>query len=161
MAGIAGIIGKEGTPKKVEKMLERIHYRGTDNTLVFKTPIGTAGFVGNYSPSQKKIGFSAGKGPLVLVDGFFDCDDTQYEKGTSDAECLKHLYMVHGKKAFSMIHGSFACAVYDDQECIILRDHVGARPVIYDAEGENLIFASEGKALSGLTRRVKELPPGY
>ncbi len=160
MAGMAGIVSKRATSKKVGKMLNQIRHRGKDNSLVQKTSLGSVGFVGVDLSSHKSIGYSAGKGPQVVIDGALVREDHQKQE-ISDAEYLKQLYAAYGKKAFSQVKGSFACAVLDEQECVIARDHVGARPLIYSMQGGEFVFASEGKSLTKLTDEVDELPPGH
>lgn len=159
MAGMAGIIREETTGKDLGEMLKKIRHRGNDDTLVRRSSLGAVGYIGNYSASQKSIGFSSGEWPLVLMDGFLVREDAEKHE-VSDADYVKALYAQHGKDAFSLLRGSFSGAVVDDQECVIFRDHVGARPVVYHAEGDDLVFASEGKSLTRHAESVEELEPG-
>ncbi|MDO9573973.1 MAG: asparagine synthase-related protein [Candidatus Contubernalis sp.] len=158
MAGIAGCIG-EAASKKVEQMIQEISHRGLSEPILKTISPGCAvscvGFVGVNS-----LGISGETAPFVMVDGTLIRDDNQ--QGVSDADYLREKYIQHGKEAFSKISGSFACAIMDEDECIIARDHIGARPLIYnDSPQSQLIFASEAKALKQFTENVEELLPGH
>jgi len=156
MSGIAGYIGKEAAPEKVEQMIQTIKHRGINGPIIKAVSSGAIGFVGN---SYGINGINVEKSPFVLIDGVLFRDDDKKE--LSDADYLRELYLQHGKEALSKICGSFACAIIDEDECLIARDHVGARPVVYyESPRGELLFASEAKALKELAEKVEELPPG-
>ncbi len=154
MSGITGYFGKKEASQEVEQMIEMIKHRGVGDPVVKDAPKGAIGFVGQ---GEKNI--SVESLPFVIMDGMLIKGD---KKDIPDAEYLRELYLEYGKEVFSKIKGSFACAIMDENECFIARDHVGARPVIYheSPEGE-FMFASEGKALKELTNDVEELLPGH
>ncbi|UNC90744.1 asparagine synthase-related protein [Candidatus Contubernalis alkaliaceticus] len=158
MAGIAGCVGAEAS-KKVEQMIQEIKHRGVSEPIIKTVASGCAGscvgFVG-----ENSLGISGETAPFVMVDGTLIRDDKR--QGVSDADYLREKYIQHGKEAFSKISGSFACAVMDENECIIARDHVGARPLIYNESPQSeMFFASEAKALKQFTDHVEELLPGH
>ena len=159
MAGIAGCIGKQAGSKRVEQMIQEIKHRGLNNPIIKKLPSGCVGgcvgFVGADS-----LGISGETAPFVMIDGTLIRKDNKQQ--VSDADYLREKYVQHGKEAFSKISGSFACAIMDEDECIIARDHVGARPLIYNVSPQSeLFFASEAKALKQFTDNVEELLPGH
>ncbi|EEG78008.1 asparagine synthetase B family protein [Dethiobacter alkaliphilus] len=155
MSGLAGYIGERATAKDVEQMIEAIKHRGSGSPSLQAVPSGFAGFVGANS-----LGFSGDKAPFVIMDGTLIRDDRQ--NGASDADYLREEYMKHGKDAFSRMVGSFSCAIMDENECIIARDHVGARPLVYhELPQGDFLFASEAKALKQRADSVEELPPGH
>jgi asparagine synthase (glutamine-hydrolysing) len=136
-------------------MIYTIKHRGVNEPIIKTVPSGAIGFVGADSG-----GISVKAAPLVMIDGTLVRDDNRKE--VSDADYLREQYLQHGKEALSKIGGSFACAIIDKDECIIARDHVGARPVIYhESPRGELLFASEAKALKQLAAKVEELPPGH
>ncbi len=96
--------------------------------------------------------------PVVLLDG--EIYNTLPE-GQSNVEYIREMYQKVGKRCFSLLEGSFTCAVIDKNETILARDAVGARPLIYTQENGPLFFASEAKSLIPVTDAVDELPPGY
>lgn len=156
MSGIAGYVGKEAASDKVEQMIEMIRHRGANGSPVTKNlSSGAIAYVGTSAN-----GVNGKKAPYVIIDGTLLRDDHRHD--VSDADYLLGQYLQHGKEVFSKISGSYACAIMDDAECIIARDHVGARPVIYyESPGGELYFASEAKALKQLTPSVEELLPGH
>ncbi len=155
MSGMAGYIGKEVASEKVEQMIQAIKHRGSSKPTIENGSSGAIGFVG-----ADRNGINGNGLPYVIMDGTLVRDDNKKE--VSDADYLREQYLKHGKKVFSKISGSFACAIMDKNDYIIARDHVGARPVIYheSPQGE-FAFASEAKALKELTDDVEELSPGH
>ncbi|NMB34658.1 MAG: hypothetical protein GX989_00025 [Firmicutes bacterium] len=141
--------------QKVEQMIGAIEHRGLNGPVIKKGLSGALGFVG-----AREDGISGKEAPFVTIDGTLVREDGRKE--ISDAEYLRELYLQHGKETFSKVSGTFACAIMDKDECIVARDHVGARPVIFhqSPEGE-FFFASEAKALKELADNVEELPPGH
>ena len=79
-------------------------------------------------------------------------------RSTSDTEVVLRLYERYGDDFVVRLRGMFAVAVWDtrrgpDQERLVLvRDHMGIKPLLYAEVGGRLLFASELKALlaSGL-----------
>jgi len=67
-----------------------------------------------------------------------------------------------GKRCFSQLDGSYACAGVDEDEVVLARDQVGARPLFYGRENGSMFFSTEMKGLVDHIRfDVKELPPGH
>ncbi len=154
MAGIVGCIGKEAGSTRVEKMIENIKHRGSNGPMVKNVPSGSVGFVGANGNGIN------GEKPIVLIDGMLVRDNGNKE--VSDEDYIREKYMRHGKDVFSKISGSYACVIVDEDECIIARDHVGARPVVYNESEQNeLLFASEAKAFKEYASDVEELMPGH
>ena len=67
----------------------------------------------------------------------------------SDVEVIPYLFELHGTRAFAMLRGEFAFALYDaqDRALYLVRDRFGIKPLYYHAAGSLLLFASEAKAL--------------
>ncbi len=155
MAGITGCIGKQINPKRVKQMIQDIQHRGLDNPIVKTFPSGCVGFVGANS-----LGINGESDPFVFIDGTLVRDDNK--QGVSDADYLREKYIQHGVEAISKINGSFACAIVDGDECIIARDEIGPRPLVYNESPQNeFFFASEAKALKPFADNVEELLPGH
>jgi asparagine synthase (glutamine-hydrolysing) len=68
---------------------------------------------------------------------------------TSDTEVLLYLYIKHGSACLEKLNGFFAFSVFDQQEnsLFVARDRMGIKPLLYYFDGEQLIFASELKAI--------------
>lgn len=74
----------------------------------------------------------------------------QYPYRTStDTEAILALYAEHGTRAFSMLDGMFALAIWDKQEqqLILARDRMGKKPLYFCRSGDVLIFSSEIRGL--------------
>jgi len=67
----------------------------------------------------------------------------------SDTEVVLAMYIKHGADCLQKFQGMFAFAVYHQshQTVFIARDRMGIKPLFYHWDGENLIAASEVKAL--------------
>ena len=72
---------------------------------------------------------------------------------SGDTEVIIEAYAKMGTKAFELLHGIFAFAIYDTQEdkMVLCRDRSGIKPLYYYYQNQQLIFASEIKA-------IKEFP---
>jgi asparagine synthase (glutamine-hydrolysing) len=166
MASIAGIFSLNGDVREecgqqVGKMLERMWYRGPDNVTVRTLPdrrcaLGASEV--NLIP-ERTCCASLSRPPFIVFDGeLFN----QRAPGQHDVELLREYYEKHGKDCFSLLDGSYVCAIIDADEIILARDHVGARPLFYGSEHGSLCFSSEMKGLIDHIRfDVNELPPGY
>ena len=67
----------------------------------------------------------------------------------TDTEVLLQLYIHEGKACLDKLNGFFAFAVYDEQKdhLFIARDRIGIKPLLYFADEDKVLFASEMKAL--------------
>ncbi len=67
----------------------------------------------------------------------------------SDTEVLLHLFIQLGKECLPLLNGFFAFAVYDKEtkEIFLARDRYGIKPLYIYAKDQQLIFASELKAI--------------
>lgn len=67
----------------------------------------------------------------------------------SDTEVLLQLLVSNGKSAIKLLNGMFAFLFHDRVEntWIAARDHFGIKPLYYSTAGNELVFASEIKAL--------------
>lgn len=77
----------------------------------------------------------------------------------SDAELILHAYNEWGMELLQKIDGSFAFAIFDEklQKLFLTRDKFGVKPIYYYFDEENLIFASEIKAIIKNSKIKKEL----
>ncbi|MCP4420543.1 MAG: asparagine synthase (glutamine-hydrolyzing) [Chloroflexi bacterium] len=67
----------------------------------------------------------------------------------SDTEVILHLYEQFGVNCVHHLNGQFAFAIWDEQahSLFLARDRVGIRPLFYTTHKNQLIFASEMKAI--------------
>ncbi|MEX0653273.1 MAG: asparagine synthase (glutamine-hydrolyzing) [Phycisphaeraceae bacterium] len=75
----------------------------------------------------------------------------------TDTEVLVHLYEEHGLAMADRLNGMFAIALHDlrRRRVVLIRDHLGIKPLFYSHDRRRLVFGSEVKVLlaSGLVER--------
>lgn len=167
MASIAGIISKNGegnngngTARKLGKMLKLMRHRGPDNTII-RTLTDDRGAVGanetNLTPNRTYC-TEVGTCPYILFDGELYNERSEQK---SDVALFKAFYDAYGKDCFSRLEGTFSCAIIEEDEVILARDHVGARPLFYGSENGSFCFSTEMKGLVDHLRfNIQELAPG-
>ncbi len=66
-------------------------------------------------------------------------------KTQTDTEVILHAYSEWGTNAFDRFEGIFAFALYDKarQKLLLVRDHVGVKPLYYYLANDQLVFGSE------------------
>ncbi len=159
MAGIAGLQGKDNG--ELERMLGVINYRGPHEKWIHQEQgvnIGCNELNLGANCRDGSHHMAEGKRAVVLDGRVYNAD-----KGTkTDAEAVMALYDRFGARFAGMIDGDFACAVSDEGQMLLARDWAGIKPLYYghDVKGD-LCFASEAKALVGISQDVREFPPGY
>jgi asparagine synthase (glutamine-hydrolysing) len=67
----------------------------------------------------------------------------------SDTETILHLYEEEGERCVEKFQGMFAFAVWDKKRrrLLLARDRLGIKPLYYAINGDELLFASEIKAI--------------
>lgn len=70
-------------------------------------------------------------------------------KGNCDTEVLVHGFLAWGKNILTRLRGMFAVAIWDrrTKRLLLARDRVGKKPLAYAVCGNDLVFASETKAI--------------
>ncbi len=167
MASIAGIVSQHGrisadSAKQVGKMLNLMRHRGPDNNII-RSLTDDRGALGaneiNLS-SDRTYCSSLEEAPYVLFDGklFNERPD-----GQNDISLFREYYEKHERDCFKYLEGSFSCAIVEkDDEVILARDAVGARPLFFASENNVFYFSSEMKGLKDHVQfNIQELPPGY
>ena len=166
MASIAGIVSQHGrisadSATQVGKMLNLMRHRGPDNNIV-RSLTDDRGALGaneiNLSP-DRTYSSSLEEAPYVLFDGklFNERPD-----GQNDISLFREYYEKHERNCFKYLEGSFSCAIVEkDDEVILARDPVGARPLFFGLDNNMFFFSSEMKGLKDHVQfNIQELPPG-
>ncbi len=158
MSAIAGIVGREAEPKDIGAMLNELRHRGPDNSVVRSLDGIVVGCAELNTSYQATFGFSGERAPFVLLDGGV-FNERPYD--LTNVTYVRERYEQHGADCFSTLDGSYACVVVDEDEVLLVRDPVGARPLVYGTCNGQFYFASEAKALVDFVPEVCELPPGH
>jgi len=167
MASIARIISQEGevngdSTAHVRDMLENMRHRGPDNTVI-RTLFNHRGTLGanevNIVP-EMTYATSLTEAPYILFDGELY---NERPGGQPDVDVFREYYQTHGRDCFKLLNGTFSCAIVEkDGEVVLVRDHVGARPLFYGANNGSFFFSTEMKGLVDHVRfNLQELPPGH
>ncbi len=157
MAGIAGVLGAVPKPGLAEKMLQAIEHRGPDRLRLRQSARIDAGVRASGLSAARGDGFAQADGIAILFDGEVYNDRAP---GESDADVALELYRKYGRTFAAHLEGVFACAVHDGDTVLLARDAVGVRPMYWGTTAEGgFCFASEMKALVGVSQAVAELPP--
>lgn len=156
MAAIAGVLGP-APPDLAETMLQALHHRGPDTLRLHRDEPFQGGVRAAELSNVRGDGFAQEGRLTVLLDG--DIYNAR-AAGESDAEVALGLYKKHGRTFAAYLEGVFAGAVHDGGKLLLARDGVGVRPLYWGTTGGGgLCFASEMKALVGVSDDVRELPP--
>jgi asparagine synthase (glutamine-hydrolysing) len=160
MSGFAGIVSAEGrTPdaKLIERMAERLAFRGPDATQVWMRPAAEFCFtLLRTGPSPQ-----AGSQPVSLDGRIWLLGDVrldgreellrkleqQGEETPSDAtneELILRAWRRWDEKSFEVVMGDFAFALWDAEarKLWCVRDLMGARPFFYAQQGGQLVFSN-------------------
>lgn len=177
MCGIAGIAyfnkNKDVRYQNIKLMTDMIAHRGPDDEGIF---ISKDKKVGLGSRRLAIIDLSEkGHQPMSYLNRYTiafngEIYNFQEEKqkliklgysftSSSDTEVILALYDKYGKKCLDHLRGMFAFAIYDEIENIIFfaRDRIGKKPLKYILNDEQIVFASELKAILTQTNVKREI----
>ena len=170
MCGIAGIIGAAGGPPldldRVRSMLAVIAHRGPDGHGLYRDDRVALGHVrlsivdlaGGFQPLTGEdrsvwITFNGEVFNHVELRRELEARGHRFAT-TSDTEVIVHAYEQYGERAWPMLNGQFAFALWDRRvgRTWLVRDRLGILPLHWAEAAGRLVFASEAKALfaSGL-----------
>lgn len=165
MCGIAGMVNGNGEPVSrvvLRAMTEAIAHRGPDSDGLYVD--------GNVGLGHRRLAIldlsDAGRQPMISRDGHYvlsyngeiynflelraELTALGYSfQSQTDTEVLLYGYAEWGEKILERLNGMFAFALWDRslQTLFLARDRYGIKPLYYAHLGNNLIFASEIKAL--------------
>ncbi len=166
MCGIAGVLRLDGSPLipsdelALRRMAAVLGHRGPDDEQVL-----SAGPIGLAFRRLSIIDVAGGRQPLRSEDGRVlliangeiynheslraQLAERHHFRSRSDCEAVLHLYEEEGAEALRALVGMFALAIWDGRRhtLCLARDRLGIKPLFYAASSQQLIFASEIKAL--------------
>ena len=157
MAAITGTIGTDSNRAQITAMLKSMAHRGPDTKNIRVEGTVSLGVRASKLSAARGDGFATANDVTVLFDGEIY---NSREDGHSDAAVVLDLYKRYGMAFPGHMEGVFAAAVIDDDNLLLARDPVGVRPLYWGATPTGgLCFASEMKALVGISDTVAELLP--
>lgn len=166
MCGIAGIVTKNGSPPDegmLRRMATAIAHRGPDGEGIWSAPgIGLAhrrlAILDLTSRGAQPMHDASGELTIVFNGEIYNYRDLKKElhvdwKSDSDTEVILEGYRVWGMDVLKRLRGMFAFAIWDGRtkKLIVARDRIGKKPLFYAETSDGFAFASEIKALAGIT----------
>lgn len=180
MCGIAGLIDASGRAsaadleRRARAMTDAIAYRGPDGSGVWQDAATGVAL------AQRRLAIvdltETGAQPMISADGrwVISYNGEVYNaaaiaasrelegfkfRGTSDTEVILESFAQRGiDRTLADMNGMFAIALWDRAERTLhlIRDRLGIKPLVYTANEQGLLFASELKALlaAGLKREI-------
>lgn len=171
MCGIVGIRKLRGAPVAREdlfRMASTLVHRGPDDAGYCLLDRGSLG-LGHTRLSI--LDLATGQQPMFSADGRLaivfngEIYDHQAHRAalladgvplrtTSDTEVILGLYQRNGLACLDRLNGEFAFLLWDDRarKLIAVRDRAGVKPLFYATRGDEVLFASEAKAIAALPR---------
>lgn len=209
MCGIAGWVNiKENiseNKKVIEEMTNTLIKRGPDNFgyyTSYNVQLGHRRLIiidpkGGLQPMIKIIGNN--KYIIVYNGELYNTEEVRTKlklkghkfKSYSDTEVLLHSYIEWNEECVNHINGIFSFGIWNEKEksLFLARDHLGVKPLFYSYKDDNLLFASEIKAIlkhptikpivnseglleifglgparslgNGVFKEIKEVPPAH
>lgn len=165
MCGIVAIHSKqrEITSNQLESSLQSILHRGPDGQGMHFSPnrkvalghvrLAIMDPTGGHQPliNENQTNILIANGEFY---GFEDIRRQLQSRGHifqtfSDSEIALHLYEDHGHRSLDFLRGEFAYILYDQKknELFAVRDRFGIKPLFYALHHDQIIIASEIKAL--------------
>jgi len=167
MCGIVGWINNEKNISKnieiMKKMTDKLSARGPDDSGYYTEDHVILGHrrlvivdaIGGAQPMIRQIGEH--KYVLVYNGELYNTDEVRDDlkakgykfKSYSDTEVLLISYIEWGEDCLNHINGIFAFGVWDEwnKTMFLARDPLGVKPLFYSIKNNNLLFASQIKAL--------------
>ena len=170
MCGICG--GVTDYNLNIEEMVNSIKHRGPDFQGVYRDDtiyLGHARLsILDLSKDANQPMVDSNRDYVLVYNGevynFKDIRESLYRLGykfktNSDTEVILKGFMEWGVELFKKLNGMFAFAIYDKMKdrLYIVRDRFGIKPLYYYYDKQNLIFASEIKAILKSKLVKKEL----
>ncbi len=166
MCGIAGIIKNNSIDEKklMAEMLSALAHRGPEDEGIWesenkKVVLGQRRLaILDLSPlGHQPMTTKDGRYAITFNGEIYNYQDIKAELqelgweffSASDTEALLYAYAQWKEKCLEKLNGMFAFAVWDEAEQTLFaaRDRLGEKPFKYYYDGDNLLFASELKAI--------------
>lgn len=161
MCGIAGYFGYSDDKQLLKTMNAAQAHRGPDGSGYFTDgPVGLAHLrlaIIDRAHGMQPITDASGNFTIIYNGEIYNYLDLKKElaeaghtfKTDSDTEIIVEGFAQWSADVFDKLNGMFAIAIWDKKknQLILARDHFGIKPLYIARDGNNLLFASEIKAL--------------
>lgn len=178
MCGICGFISKQNISlDQLKQMNDTMYHRGPDDSGVEIFPMKNGYQIGmaqrrlsilDLSPLGHQPMHSKNGRISVIYNGeIYNFLEIRQELkdypfvSTCDTEVIIAAYLKWGIDCVNKFNGMFAICLYDREmdDVYLVRDRIGKKPLYYEMDGENLIFASELKPLmarEGFQKKIRK-----
>lgn len=177
MCGICGFVSKQNiTLEQLKKMNDTMYHRGPDDSggeiyqMKDGYQIGMAQrrlSIIDLSPLGHQPMHSGDKRISVVFNGeIYNFAKLKEEltgypfRSSCDTEVIIAAYLKWGIDCIQKFNGMFAICLYDREtdDIYLVRDRIGKKPLYYEIDGGNLVFASEMKPLmarEGFQKKIR------
>ncbi len=196
MCGINGVTKNDRA--LVERMNDTIRHRGPDGSRIWEGEGVTLGhnrlaIIDLSDRALQPMKSTDGRYQIVFNGEIYNYRELKDELRSSysfttesDTEVLLAAYTVWGEAMLPRLRGIFAFGIWDthNKTLLLVRDHMGVKPLYYSYDGETLSFSSELQALARggtldreavalflelqyvpssrtFVEHIQKLPPGY
>ena len=168
MCGIAGIISKNPgyvvTEGHASHFSETLFHRGPNNAgyhlrsdrLFLNRRLAIVGTEGGNQPIYTDDGLVG----IVYNGEVYNYPELKSEleglgysfKTRTDTEVILKLYDAYGEASFERLNGMFGFCIWDDRKgkILLVRDHIGIKPLYLYEDSDKIIFCSELKGIASL-----------
>jgi asparagine synthase (glutamine-hydrolysing) len=172
MCGICGIYAQKMAPEPtVRRMTRSLAHRGPDDEGIYVQGNVALGHrrlsIIDLDAGQQPMSNAAGDVRIVFNGEIYNYRQLQQQltrdghrlRTDSDTETILHLYEHYGTDCLQHLRGMFAFAIWDERRgrVFVARDRLGQKPLYYVQRGNELLFASEIKALLAVDPSLREL----
>ncbi len=162
MCGIAGYFSREDIKmERLEAMMKALRHRGPDDEGIIlerccglvHTRLSIRDVAGGIQPMTRTY---RGRSATIVYNGeIYNIPELKHRlssfpihfETTSDTEVILYCYLVFGTQIFKDLNGIFAFAIYENKTLILVRDHIGVKPLFYYHDSVSFLFASEIKGI--------------
>ena len=164
---------KEDAAQIIKNMTDKISHRGPDGEGYFSGNMVEFGFrrlaFQDLEHGNQPMSTACGRYTIVFNGEIYNfkilrakLEEAGHNFVTnSDTEVLLQLFALHGSDMLTMLRGMFAFVIYDaqTQELFCARDYFGIKPFYYGIFQDELLFASEIKAMTAHPDFVAKINP--
>jgi asparagine synthase (glutamine-hydrolysing) len=152
---VALVSKRKKSESLVDSLLKKLQHPGNQKTKTYSMKGAVLGQ--NYFASEKSVEFdydAAVVANSVILSEKID--------NTKPQAVIYRLYQQYGEDMVKKLDGGFAFIVADNKgKVFAARDPMGLKPLYYAMVKDDMVFASEIKALIGLNAKINVFPPGY